>query len=137
MASRLFIDANVLLDLTLKRPGFEEVKKMFEKALVGELLLFTSTSVLHITGYWLTKAYGIKTAKKILLGLLKEITIVDCSHEVSVMAIHSQFDDIEDSLQYYTALHHKLSYFISGDRGLKKFALPQLPVVSVGELMLM
>lgn len=36
--------------------------------------------------------------------------------------------DIEDALQYYTALHHKIDYFISCDKQLKKAAIPSLPV---------
>ncbi len=44
--------------------------------------------------------------------------------------------DIEDALQYYTAMHHKLDYFISRDKGLKKAAIPVLPVCSPEEFIM-
>jgi len=38
--------------------------------------------------------------------------------------------DIEDALQYYTALHHKIDFFITEDKDLQKSAIPNLPVYS-------
>lgn len=43
-------------------------------------------------------------------------------------AANSQMTDIEDALQYYTAMHHKMDYFISMDKNLIKSAMPNLPV---------
>ena len=45
-------------------------------------------------------------------------------------------DDIEDALQYYTALHHRLDYFVTRDKGLKKAAIAVLPVCSPEEFIM-
>lgn len=44
-------------------------------------------------------------------------------------------DDIEDALQYYTALHFKLNIFISRDKKLKAAAFRQLPVYNISEFL--
>jgi hypothetical protein len=39
------------------------------------------------------------------------------------------------NLQYYTALHHKLDYFITRDKRLQKEAVPGLPVYTADEFL--
>lgn len=133
MAFRVLLDANILLDFTLQRKDFASARKLIEWAMVGRIHAFITPAILHIVGYWLTKEYGADQAKEILLTLLVDIQVIDIGHEASVNALHSQMTDIEDALQYYTALHHKLDYFITRDRDLIKSAIPILPAYSPEE----
>ncbi|MBO9619948.1 MAG: PIN domain-containing protein [Niabella sp.] len=133
MAFKVFLDANVLLDFTLKRAAYATSKKIIQAAMDGAIEAFITPAIVHITGYWLTKAYGIAVAKEILLVLLADVRIIDISHEVTLNALHSQIEDIEDALQYYTALHHQVDYFISLDKELKKSSIPALPVYTPDE----
>lgn len=128
MASRIFLDANILLDLTLQREFYSDAKKLMEKIIMGELKAYMSPSVVHIVGYWLTKSFGATQAKEVILALLSDIEVIEIDHEVTVHALHSKIDDIEDALQYYTALHHKLDFFISRDKTLRKMSTSALPV---------
>lgn len=130
MASKVFVDANVLLDFTLKRAAYQEAKQIVELALQGHIALFITPSIVHIVGYWLSKAYGAAKAKEILLTLLADVQVIDMPHEIVVSALHSKMKDIEDALQYYTAIHHKLNYFISSDAALLKESIPVLPIFS-------
>ncbi len=68
-------------------------------------------------GYWLTKAYSIDLSKEILLTLLNDVKVVDI--------------DPEDAIQYYTALYHKVDFFISDDKKLQRQAFPSLPIYSI------
>lgn len=135
MAHKLFLDANILLDFTLKREAFPLSKKIIELVVNGQVQAFITPSVVHILGYWLTKAYGNAKAKELLLALLVDVTVVDISHEITLIALHSKIKDIEDALQYYTAIHHKLDYFISRDKSLLKDAIPSLPVCTPQEFL--
>jgi predicted nucleic acid-binding protein len=63
MASRVFLDANIILNFTLKRDNYDAAKRLMEKIVNGQLSAFISPSIVHITGYWLTKAYGAAKAK--------------------------------------------------------------------------
>ncbi len=135
MASKVFIDANIILDLTLKRAYYPDAVKLFELALSGNIILHISASVTHTVGYWLTKIYGIAKTKEIMLTLLADIKVIDIPHDNVVAALHSKMKDIEDALQYYTALHHKLDYFITRDKGLVKESTAILPIVTVEEFL--
>ncbi|HYJ37854.1 MAG TPA: type II toxin-antitoxin system VapC family toxin, partial [Chitinophagaceae bacterium] len=74
-------------------------------------------------------------AKEIILALLTDLTIIDCDHSTALMALNSKIDDIEDALQYYTALEHKIDYFISADKKFKIKAIPQLPIFNASEFL--
>jgi len=129
MAYKLFLDANAVLDFTLQRDvGFDAVKKIVEEIIVGNFRGFTTPAVIHMSGYWLTKEYSAKQAKAALISFIHDIKIIDCSHEIAVNALYSPLLDIEDALQYYTALHHKMDFFISRDKLLIKSCRPELPV---------
>lgn len=130
MAFKVFIDANILLDFTLKRAGYQESKEIVQLALDGHIVLYITPSIVHIVGYWLSKGYSPAKAKEILLTLLADVLILDMPHEIVIAALHSKMEDIEDALQYYTAIHHKLDYFITLDAALIKESIAILPIVS-------
>ena len=133
MASKVFLDANFLLDFTLQRTGYSEARDIVKLAIGGDIQLFTTPAVIHITAYWLAKAYTNKKAKTIILTLMNDLRIIDCDHETALLALSSTMEDMEDALQYYTALTHDVDIFISSDKHLKKSAIPQLPVLTPSE----
>jgi predicted nucleic acid-binding protein len=133
MASKIFINANVLLDFTLKRAHYAGAKQIFELAVNGQVYAFITPSIVHIAGYWLTKAYGLMEAKDISLTLLAEVHVIDITHGITLIALHSKISDIEDALQYYTAIHHSVDYFILEDKKLQKESIPVLPVYTPKE----
>src|SRR5271169_5445910 len=135
MAFKIFLDANILLDFTLKRNNYAVSRRLLELVINGRAQAYITPSIVHIAGYWLTKAYGHAKAKELLLTLLADIQIIDIGHETTINALHSKMNDIEDSLQYYTAMHHKLDYFITRDKALKKAAIAVLPVYSPEEFL--
>ncbi len=133
MASKLFLDANFLLDFTLQRTGYADAKEIVRLAINGDIQLFTTPAVLHITAYWLAKAYSVKKAKAIILSLMNEVRVIDCDHDTAMLAMNSMMEDIEDALQYYSALTRGADIFISSDKKLQKAAIPQLPVMTPRE----
>ena len=135
MATKVFLDANVLLDFTLKRSDYAVSQKIIELVVEGRIHAYITPSIVHILGYWLSKAYGTVKAKEILLTLLIDIQVIDISHEITVNALHSNIKGNEDALQYYTASHHKLDYFITQDKALKKEATPNLPICTCEEFL--
>lgn len=130
MVFKIFLDANVLLDFLLKRDHYDDAKKIISLVVDGKASAYITPAVVHIVGYWLAKAYGSEKAKQLLLSLLNNVHVIDISHELTVLALNSKIDDIEGALQYYTAIHHQLDYFISDDKKFQKSATPTLPVVA-------
>jgi predicted nucleic acid-binding protein len=135
MVFKGFLDANVLLDFFLKRAGHDDAEKLIEKALERRFAAYTTPAVLHITGYWVTKAYSAAKAKQLLTSLLADIHIIDCDHQTALLALQSAMLDIEDALQYFTAIKYHMTHFISSDKPLKKAAIPQLPVYTPREFL--
>lgn len=130
MAFKLFLDANVCLQFLLQRKGFESSELLFEKIVTGEFKAHTSPAIVHIIAYFLAKVHKNEIVKILILNLLANVRVIDCNHETTINAINSQMKDIEDALQYYTAMHHKMDYFISLDQKLIKLAIPILPIYS-------
>ena len=131
MAIKVFLDANVLLDFILKREQhYDDAKQIFQLVEENHINGYITSSVLHIIGYWVTKDFDVTKAKEIILNLLTIITVIDIRHETAVIALHSKIDDIEDALQYYAAIYHKLDYFITRDKQLQKDGIPALQVYS-------
>lgn len=133
MAVNIFLDANILLDYSLKREYYSDAEAILDLVANKKVSAHITTSVLHITGYWISKAYGNINAKKLLISFLADISVIEIPHEIALIALHSQIDDIEDALQYYTAIHHKLDYFISRDKKLQKDSMSVLPVYTPKE----
>jgi predicted nucleic acid-binding protein len=135
MASKVFLDANILLDFTLQRAAYKDASEILEMAVSGQIQAFVTPSIIQISGYWIAKAYGNAKAKELLSTLLKDVKIIDISQEMVLSALNSKISDIEDALQYFTALYHKLDFFISLDKQLKQHSLPVLPVLSPSSIL--
>ncbi|HEY0056103.1 MAG TPA: PIN domain-containing protein [Pedobacter sp.] len=135
MAFKVFLDANVCLDFLLRRENYPQTKKIFQKIFNEDISSFVTPAIVHIMAFYLAKHYGKKMVKTIILDLLASVRVVDCTHEIAINAVSSRMTDIEDALQYYAAMHHKIDYFISLDKNLIKTAIPVLPVYSPEEFL--
>ena len=135
MAFRVFLDAGILLDLTLKRDRYAAARRLMEWTVEGRIEAYVTPAVIQETARWLKKVYGAGRAKELLLALLAEVLVIDGGHTVAVSALHSDMSDMDEALSYYTALHHKLDYFITRDKDLPKAAIPVLPVCTPEEFL--
>ena len=135
MAFKIFLDANLILDFTLQRPGYDEALKVLKLGANATIHLYTSPAVIHVVSYYTSRTLRKQLTKRAMLLLINDVQVIDCDHGTALIAINSNFEDIEDALQYYTALKHGIDYFISADKKLKKYAIPQLPVYTASELL--
>ena len=128
MAFRIFLDTDVLLDFALKKD--RNARQLMEWAVKGRVQAFITNYTVQVAGYWLTRAYGSVKAKELLSTLLADVQIIDAAHAITVDALHSRIENMDLALQYYTALHHKLDYFITRAGGLDGASSPVLPMCS-------
>ena len=135
MAFRVFLDAGILLDLTLKRDRYAAARRLMEWTVEGRIEAYVTPAVIQETARWLKQVYGAVRAKELLLALLAEVLVIDGGHTVAVSALHSDMSDMDEALSYYTALHHKLDYFITCNEDLSKAAIPVLPVCTPEEFL--
>jgi predicted nucleic acid-binding protein len=128
MAFRIFLDTDVLLGFALKKD--RAARQLMEWAVKGRVQAFITNYTLQVAGYWLSKAYGTAKAKELLAALLADVHVIDIVHAITVDALHSRIDDMDLALQYYTALHHKLDYFVTRTGALDGVSSPVLPACS-------
>ena len=129
MVSKIMLDANILLDITLSRSGdVEDLKKIYNAIVEGKFKSYITMSTIHICAYWLKNEMSIDAAKKTILAILNDTKVIDAAHDEIVYALQSDMNDIEDALQYYIAMNHNLDCFITKDKKFIKAAKPQLPV---------
>ena len=130
MAYKIYFDINVLLDLTLQRSNFNEVELIINDIENGFKKGFLTGATIHTLSYFLAKEYEQNKVKELLLNLLSIMTVIDPPENIIKKALHTNFKDIEDALQVYTALHFNMDIFITSDKKLKKETSTILPILS-------
>jgi predicted nucleic acid-binding protein len=134
MDYKIFADTNVFLDYLLKRTNdWEYARNIFKLAERKEIKVATSSSSL------VNVLYGLKQQKKltqqniiqIITYLLDYTRLLHSDEVVFITALSSGFTDLEDAIQYYTALSVKdMDYFITSNIKDYKKSLPQLTVIT-------
>ncbi len=134
----LVADANVFLDALLTRGemapyAFDCLQKAYQK----EISLYISSSNLLNVIYFLKKD---KIDKQEIANtvneILRHVGIAVSDEKVFSLALQSNFADLEDAVQYYTALSIKeVDYFITSNLKDYKNASSRLPVISPRQFM--
>lgn len=133
MVSKVFLDANVILDYVLKRDNYDEIKGLFRLEQELKIKFYMSSSIVHVIGYYLSKTLGASIAKVTILKLLNNIQVVDGNHITTVLAMKSENPDIEDALQYEIAIKNQMDYFLSSDKKFQKYSSTKLPIISISQ----
>ncbi|MEO5907954.1 MAG: PIN domain-containing protein [Ginsengibacter sp.] len=121
MLNNLFIDTDVILDILLDRKEFfDDSAAVFQKFENGEVLLFTSTSIIINAQYVGQKQIGKDECRFAINYLLSYFLIMEATTALVKKAYKSKFVDIEDAIQYYSATQNEsIDYFIT--RNTKDF----------------
>lgn len=121
MANSLFIDTDVILDIVLDRKEFYvDSSAIFQKFENGEVLLFTSTSIIINAQYVGQKKVPKERCRSTISYLLNYFIIIEADISVVKQAYQSKFNDMEDAIQYYTASKNgTIDFFIT--RNVKNF----------------
>ena len=131
---KLFLDANVVLDLILKRhPFFDNIAEIVTIAENKKFTLCLSSVTFVNVNYIACKF----TDKKNVLESLKKLRIVFDVLPVSEVeidkALFSNFNDFEDAVQHYCALKYNCNYIITRD--LTDFKNSEIPVMTAAEFL--
>ena len=133
----VFLDSNVFLDALLQRNEFKEAETILQLNEKAELKISTTPACLLNVIYFIRKA-GIphNAVVQILAELLETVSLVPTSKDIFLRAIHGEFTDIEDAVQYYSALSvTNMDFFITSNIKDFKKASSRLPVVSPKQFM--
>lgn len=130
MTAKIYIDANVLLDTVLNRAGEPYAELIFEQMEQAKIAVHISPIFLHLVYYVACKYREPAKVRTLFIAFLNHAKIIEASQDTVLKALHSPISDVEDAIQYHTAIQHHLDYFISSDKKLMKSALSILPVLT-------
>lgn len=133
MAYKVFIDTNIFLDGYLERTGdWKDAEMILRYGAMEQTTLFTSAVNIVNIMYVLGKQQLNKAEIINLMELTLTYTqLVNTSNVALGEALRAGFTDVEDAVQYFTALEVKgIDYFITSNIKDFKKATVQLPVVT-------
>ena len=132
MSKRVYLDTNVMLDLLGERePFYNSIAQIATLADQKKLQIVVSPISFATVNYFLSKFEGISAAKDKLrkFKVLSEISIID--ETIIEKGLNSNFEDFEDSLQYFCAVDAECTVILT--RNAKDFKHALLPVMSAEE----
>lgn len=104
MSERVFVDADIVLDLLCKRePFYPYAAELFTKADNGLLVLVTTSVVLANVFYILRKAAGGVKARQYMRKLRILVGVLPVGEKIVDLALNSEFADFEDAIQCFAA----------------------------------
>lgn len=131
---KIFVDTDILLDfLGDRRPYSKFALALFREADQNDLKLCISANSITTAYYILTKLSTEKKARALITELLEILLIVPVDKGILKLAFSSEFKDVEDSVQHYSALASGNIEFIV-TRNLRDYRLSLLPVVGPEEM---
>ena len=131
---KLFLDANVVLDLILKRqPFYETIAEIITIAENKNYKLCVSSVTFVNINYVACKFTDKKNVLESLKILRIVIDVLSISETEIDKALYSKFNDFEDAVQHYCALKYNCNYIITRD--LKDFKNSEIPVMTPTEFL--
>ena len=128
---RLFLDTNIVVDLLDRREPFcHDAVRLFSMAYKEHVQLIVSPMTFATASFLLRKhsPEGVRN----LLSNFRQLACVAATDERTVDdSLASPFQDFEDAMQYYTALHANADVIIT--RNGKDFKASRLPVMTASE----
>ena len=112
---KIFIDTNFFLNAILDRD--EGVSKSVLVFLIErEIKLYICDITISNIAYILRKEFSTTEIKEILLDIEREFKIIGANNKIVKSALKSNFQDIEDAVQYFCAKSFDCDLIISNNK---------------------
>src|SRR5580765_553325 len=105
---RLFLDTNVILDFLANREPFAEAAgRLLSRGLEKKAVMYCSAISFNNIYYLLRQTKTHHFTIKLLDTLAEMTEVVGVDGEIIRRALHTDFSDFEDAIQYFSALSIK------------------------------
>ena len=126
---KIFIDTNIALDLLLERIKFFNLAKtVFIVANRQRITLCFSALSFGTITYFLEQKFTKEETKNKLKEFAKIVRILPFNEHIIDNALYSNFKDIEDAYQYFTAKENDIPIIIT--RNTKDFLVDDISVIT-------
>jgi predicted nucleic acid-binding protein len=115
---KIFLDANIIVDL-LDKPSFDHdlAKEVVRIIRLSKKPVYISPTTFAITWYLFSKRNkGNKNVRNILINFFKYFSFTTEDAEVMKKVLASNFVDLEDALQYFSAKQQGLQLIITKNK---------------------
>lgn len=104
--NKILLDTDVILDFLFDRkPWSDDAAAIFTLCEKGKIMAFVTPVMLSNLYYILRKTASHRKVMEKLSALLSITDVLTMNREIVLQAIHSGFQDFEDALQNYSAMH--------------------------------
>ncbi len=132
--SRIFLDANILLDITYaSRPFSEESGELYRFLLEhrDRYELYTSCDLLTTVYYVLSKQLDSENVLKKLKILNRVMKVIEFGNRevdeaIYLMEKDENYKDLEDTIQYVMARKERCDYIVTNDKTFMSYDIPLL-----------
>jgi len=130
----VFIDTNVLMDVLAKRePFYADSARLWTLAEQGRIKGLISVISFNNIYYVVRKLRTRRVADRMMLLLRDTFKAVPLDKQILDQAIDAGFKDLDDAIQYFSAIRAGAACIVSRDAGA--FPRSDLPVLTPGELL--
>lgn len=130
----VFVDTNVLLDVLARRePFYAHSVGVWTLAEQGRVKGFVSAISFNNIHYVTRKLRTRQAARRMMAFLRDTFEPVPLDKQILDQAIDADFEDLEDAIQYFSAVRAKSDCLISRDANA--FPKPDLPVLTPAEFL--
>lgn len=130
---KIFVDANIVMDLLEKREEFyQEAQELFTLSDKKNVKLYVSALTLANVHFLLYKHLKME-ARKVLAKFKVLIEVLAVDDKIIDLSLTSDLKDFEDAIQYYTAIENDMNIIIT--RNKKDFKDVDLPVLTAKEFL--
>lgn len=130
----VFVDMNVLLDVLARRePFYAHSVGVWTLAEQGRVRGFISAISFNNIYYVTRKLRTRQVARRMMAFLRDTFEPVPLDKQILDQAIDADFEDLEDAIQYFSAVRAKSDCLVSRD--VNAFPRPDLPVLTPAEFL--
>jgi predicted nucleic acid-binding protein len=134
MSMNVFVDTNVLIDVLAKRePFYADSAGIWTLAEQGRVNGFISVISFNNIYYVVRKLRSRQAANRMMVLLRGTFTPVPFDKQILDQALDAGFGDLEDAIQYFSAVRAGAECIISRDASA--FPRSELPVLTPAELL--
>ena len=131
---RVLLDANVVLDVALKRPRFyHDAANIFKKIHEGKVQAFVSATTVSVVFYILQKQSNKEKALQFLSRLIQVVDVAGIDKEIIVDALISGWNDFEDALQNCAAQKNDIEVIVT--RNTKDYMQSKMKIYSPADFL--
>ena len=129
----IFLDSDILLDATLKRPEFVLPAINIISLIQKEQIKAVTSSVVFVNVHYFLDKYDKANKFKLLKQIRSVLSIVNVDEALIDKALKSDFFDFEDAVQYYAAISGGCDFIIT--RNIKDYKQATIPVLTAEQFL--